>query len=217
MQIKYTCLQYPDMNLRVSDSPKLRGYFGRKYHDEKILHNHNGEKFIYQYPLVQYKVIKGIPTIVGLASGSDVILNVGIHDNGIDTDGTYHDFGRTEIKTELVEIGTCGKIQQYEFATPWIALNQKNVVNYQGVDDIEKEELLEQIMIGNMISFSKGFNYAVKDRIRVKLNVTKVDVKLKGYDMIGFVGDFKSNFMLPNLAGLGRSPARGFGSVRAII
>jgi hypothetical protein len=205
------------MNLRASYSPKLRGYFGRKYHDEKILHNHNGEKFVYQYPLVQYKVIKGIPIIIGLASGSDVILNVGIHENGIDMDGIYHDFGRTEIKTELVEIGTCGKIHQYEFATPWIALNQKNMAKYRGVDDIEKEELLEQILIGNLISFAKGFNYDVKDRIRVKINVEKIDVKLKGCDMIGFVGSFKSNFMLPNFAGLGRSAARGFGSVRSVV
>lgn len=217
MQIKYTCLQYPDMNLRASDSPKLRGYFGRKYQNEKILHNHNGERFIYQYPLVQYKVIKGIPTIIGLASGSDVILNVGIHENDIDIDGTHYDLGRTEIKTERAEIGTCDKIRQYEFATPWIALNQKNTDKYRSADEIEKEELLEQILIGNLISFSKGFDYDVKDRIRVKLNVRKVDVKLKGYDMIGFVGSFKSNFMLPNCAGIGRSPARGFGSVSIVV
>jgi hypothetical protein len=205
------------VSLHANDSPKLRSYFGWKYRNEKIFHNHDGKKFLYRYPLVQYKVLKGVPTIVGFSSGSDAILNVGIHENELYLDGVRYHLGRAEIKTDTVEIGISNKIWQYEFITPWIALNQNNVIKFQAADDIEKEELLEQILIGNMISFSKGFDYDVKERIRTKLNLRKVDVKLKGYDMMGFVGSFKSNFMLPNFAGLGRSPARGFGSVRVVV
>ena len=38
-------------------SEKLRGYIGNKYKEYDILHNHDDNKFIYRYPLVQYKII----------------------------------------------------------------------------------------------------------------------------------------------------------------
>ncbi|SNQ60757.1 hypothetical protein MNV_2010005 [Candidatus Methanoperedens nitroreducens] len=40
-------------------SAELRGFFATKFNEYSLLHQHNADKFIYRYPLVQYKMIDG--------------------------------------------------------------------------------------------------------------------------------------------------------------
>lgn len=213
MQLKYTCVQFTDVALNLSDSPKLRGYFGNKYSNEVLMHNHDNGKLVYEYPLVQYKIINGVPTIIGLTTGSELVLNAGIREKELIIGDKHIDLGRAEITNEFAEFGLTKEIHNYEFINPWIALNQKNTVTYRACDDIEKDELLERILIGNLISMSKSLHYDVPGRIKVKSNFELVDIHLKGVKMCGFVGCFKSNFELPKYIGLGRSVSSGFGAV----
>ena len=47
---------------------KLRGYFANRF-KEVLFHNHNEDgNFRYGYPLIQYKIIKNRPVIVGMSS-----------------------------------------------------------------------------------------------------------------------------------------------------
>lgn len=214
MQINYTRVQYSDINLRIADSPKLRGYFGQKYKDNNIMHNHNGDKVMYRYPLVQYKVIQhGIPTLIGLGDGAELLLNVGVHEHELDIGGVKHDIGSAKIDTRTEDVGISDDIISYEFETPWLPLSQKNKLAYSAADIIEREEKLKSILIGNIITFSKGIHYQVPDTIRVSLNVNKIDAKYKGNNMLGFVGSFNCNFVLPDHIGLGQDVSYGFGTI----
>jgi hypothetical protein len=65
----------------MRDGSKLRGFFAKKYSCEELMHNHGENGHIYRYPLVQYKVIDGIPTLIGLGQGSNLILDIGISDS----------------------------------------------------------------------------------------------------------------------------------------
>jgi hypothetical protein len=199
--------------MKLSDTPKLRGYFGAKYATKPCMHNHENGKFLYKYPLIQYKVIYGTPTIVGIGSGSDVLLDVGMHEDEFTIDGVKYDASSAKIRTEHINLGVGNKIYNYEFITPWIALNHDNTIKYNNTDEIEKEEILERILIGNLIALSKGVNHDVEDTIKVRLDVENINISLKGIDMYGFVGGFKSNFELPDYIGLGRSVSRGFGAI----
>lgn len=55
---------------------KLRGYFANIYRDEDLFHNHeNLEKVIYRMPLIQYRVIDGNLSILGIEKGADLLTN----------------------------------------------------------------------------------------------------------------------------------------------
>ena len=41
-------------------------------------------------------------------------------------------------------------------------------------------------------------------------------VTLKGQKMLGFTGTFKTNFIIPDHLGLGKSVSRGFGVVKKV-
>ena len=104
----------------------------------------------------------------------------------------------------------------YRFLTPWLALNEENHRKYQRLRSWnEKKEMLSKILIGNIIAMSKGLGYTVPAPIEVELGrLREVPARLKGTPMIGFLGDFKVNFEIPDYLGLGKSVSRGFGTVK---
>lgn len=216
MQFSYTCVKYPELKLKPTDGERVRGYFADKYTRIREMHNHEGAACIYQYPNVQYKIIYGSPVIVGLNECSDLVANIALLESHIVIGNRCFEIGKADIVTNVCNFGIAETIQNYKFLTPWLALNQENIQKYDKADEIEKEELLERILIGNLISMSKSFGYTVEDRIRVKLNLEKMAAIFKTTKMIAFEGSFKVNFNIPDYAGIGKSVSRGFGAVRSI-
>lgn len=216
MELKYVVIKYPDVKLNMSDAPKLRGYFGNKYKQSQSMHNHKDEKFIYKYPLVQYKVIGKSPYLVGICEGANELLTNCLCESKIQIDEKIIDIGKIEIVTNIVNFEVTDEICEYKFVTPWVALNQINERKYSLSTEVERKELLKKILIGNLISMSKGINYNVDKQIVVELEIKSVSVTLKGIPMYGFIGSFKTNFLIPDYTGLGRSVSRGFGTVKIV-
>lgn len=210
-------IKYTDIDVSVSTSTMIRGYFANKYKEIDEMHNHNGDKFIYRYPNIQYKVINNNPVIVGINKGAEILKekNIFCEDN-IKIGNNEIVSNQRKIISQKVSFGICKEIQKYEFVTPWLALNQTNIKKYKSLDIIEKNILLEKIIIGNILTISKGMEYTVEDKIRVRLDLEEVSVKLKGNSMIGFKGYFYTNFEIPDDLGIGKSISRGFGTIKRV-
>lgn len=213
MKIDYGIVKFTDLELQTRDAHKIRGFFGNKYKDNEMMHNHGEKGFIFEYPKVQYKVIGNTPMIIGLQEGCKTILNVGTMEDEMVLDGKSYETFQKEAKWEKVEVTSTEDYVEYDFVTPWIALNQKNIDQYNRASLMEKENILKKILIGNIISFSKGIGYTVDRQLQVWLDVKEVEVQLKGIAMRGFKGKFKVNFQLPQYVGIGKSVSRGFGTV----
>lgn len=103
---------------------------------------------------------------------------------------------------------------EYRFRTPWLALSQENYVRYRGAGEEGRRQLLERVLIGNILSAAKGFDYTVNGEITVKLKrLHPTECLLKDVPVTGFYGSFTVNFQLPPLFGLGKSVSRGYGTV----
>lgn len=215
-EIQYVKVQFTELSARLNDSPKIRGYFSEKYHNEVKMHNHAHGKTVYEYPKVQYKVIAGVPTIVGVGDFSEKLLDIVMRENEIIIGGEKQKIVAAEVKSGYVPFGVSKKVKEYKFVTPWVALNEKNIKKYIAADEIERGEMLEKILIGNMISMAKGLGIQIEDKIKVKANLRKVDTHIKDINMLGFYGTFKTNFEIPEYTGLGKSVSRGFGSVALV-
>jgi hypothetical protein len=97
-------------------------------------------------------------------------------------------------------------------------LNEKNYEKYQKFGMWPKrKELLENVLIGNLLSMSKSLGYTVAEPIRAEIkNFKEVRTKLKDVPMIGFLGTFFVNFEIPDYLGIGKSVSRGFGTVKKV-
>jgi len=165
--------------------------------------------------MIQYKFLGDSPTIVGVNEGAELLQK--IH---YDLDELI--IGREEIKLKgknLIfrsdDYGLSARVISYSFLTPWLALNEKNYEQYQKFGTwSERKELLENILIGNILSMSKSLGYTVPQPIKAEIGkVREVKTRLKDVPMLGFLGTFSVNFEIPDYWGIGKSVSRGFGTL----
>jgi hypothetical protein len=214
-----------DYRLRLSrsllpgEATKLRGYFGQAFTDEVLLHHHNPDGSLrYAYPRVQFKVLDRTAHLIGLAEGGNLVTRLWAEVDhariGAD-DLPVLEGGLTRRRES---IGETTEPADYRFRTPWLGLNQENHRRYaMTTQATERRALLERILVGNCLSLAGAFGCRVAARLTADASGLRPwPVRLKGIEMLGFLGAIRVNFRLPNRAGIGKSVSRGFGTVERI-
>lgn len=203
---------------KLTASPaKIRGFLGNTYKDYPILHNHYAnDKFLYSYPYVQYKIINSEIVIVGIDEGADLIKKIAPELTKLSLDKEY------EITEKLIherefDIKPSSEEKHYKFLTPWLGLNQTNYHKYINTGDWkEKKDILNRILVGNILSMSKGLGIIVNKRLYAKTHFSERIVEYKGVKMNAFTGEFKIHYDIPDYFGLGKGVSQGFGCVKQI-
>ena len=196
-------------------SAQLRGFFASKFNEYALLHQHNTDKFIYNYPLIQYKITHKVPTVIGINEGADVLTEIYDKYNEIKLNNNIYEIVERSISYKNEEFGLSDKFHTYEFETPWFALNQENFTNkYRRMNPTEQKELLRKTLIGNILSMSKSLGYTVPSQIKCEPDLYPGVGSMKGVKIVTFKGKFMVNFLIPDYFGLGKSVSRGFGTVK---
>jgi hypothetical protein len=190
----------------------LRGFIGNRFRERPLLHHHLEKSCLYKYPLVQYKIIEGTPIIFGLNEGGVAVKNICGDLNTLKLGTTNYKITEKHTIEKYQKFGFSEKERKYRLITPWIALNEKNFKEYKNLSKKEQILLLHKILIGNILSVAKAFEYVVLSELKIKTKIKPVSVVYKGVSMIGFLGDFKVNFELPEFIGLGKGVSQGFGT-----
>lgn len=216
--IQICTIQFPEIKLKTRDAHKLRGYFGNLFKEHApLLSNHYEDGSLrYRYPLVQYKVLDNIPILLGISEGGELLTQLFLKINKLDIDGISYEIHSKNISSNTCEIGFSEDLHEYKFRTLWLALNQKNYQKYSKLtDEKEKEDMLKSILVGHVLSLFRntGVELDQNQRLMAKLNVQQKLTKFKDKSMLAFSGSFIINANLPDYLGLGKSVARGFGSL----
>lgn len=205
--------------LRQYETPRLRGFFGKVFADEVMLHHHRPDgSLVYEYPRVQFKILNQTALLLGLAEGSELLTRLWLEVDQATIGAEDLSVLESTIARRKGWVGEATELVEYRFLTPWLALNQQNARRYCDLDNtVQRFRLLEGILVGNCLAFAKSFGHTVELRLRANCSrLVPVDARLKGVAMQGFVGTFRINFVLPDLIGLGKSVSRGFGTIRRI-
>jgi len=202
--------------LIAGEATLLRGFFGSAFEEEVLLHHHRpGGGLVYDYPRVQFKVLDRTGHLIALAEGCPLVTRIWTEVDharvGVE-DLTILESGLTRRREAL---GEADQPITYRFRTPWLALNQENHMRYrQLTDPVERTVLLERILIGNCLSIAKAFGHRVTAQLVADASGLRPWCsRLKGVEMVSFLGTFRINFQLPERIGLGKSVSRGFGTV----
>ena len=216
MPTPQTIIRFPEIELRTRDAHKLRGYFGNLFREKsELLHNHlEGGEFKYDYPKVQYKVIESTPTLVGIADGAELLTELFLKIRELNINGKVYPVHQKNIEARQVKPGAAVAPKTYRFETLWMGLNQKNHAKYSNANPLDKEKLLERILVGNCLSFFKSLDIFVDTKLKARGSLNEKNTRFKNNRMIAFEGMFELNAELPNLIGLGKQVSRGFGTIR---
>lgn len=184
---------------------------------EVLYHNHTGDQtFRYSYPLIQYKRIHKKAAIFCIGDGVEAIgqflaaqkfdLYLGNRPVQLSIETVYP-------KRNLVQ--TWDATFRY-YLRNWLALNSENYQRYKALDEITARiSFLENILIGNLLSFAKGMKIDIQNQIVCKmltLNEPRL-VRVKNVNMMAFDAEFKSNLSLPDYMGIGKHASIGYGTV----
>ncbi len=202
-----------DQKVKATD---LRGAVANLYPEERLLHQHREDgKVYYGYPLIQYKIIKEECLLIGFNKGVERLTNLDLVTMKFSLREGKYSILTKEMKFYNISIGITDIFQRYHFLTPGLALNERNYEKYQRLENwTKKKAFLSDILVGNIISMSKGLDYTVPETIKVNTHHFRdVKTSLKNIPMLGFRGIFSVNFKIPNYLGLGKSVSRGFGTV----
>jgi hypothetical protein len=196
---------------------QLRGAVGNLFRDWSIMHQHLGRQYLYQHPLVQYKVIEGIPMVVGLGLGAELLAALE-PPRQLMMNHTLVEFKDIRLVSAAYEPDFATR-QRFHFATPWLALNEDNYGRYREHEVHERREaireMLQSILIGNILSFAKGLGLSILARLQAHLEnwqAQPVRAKhLEGGVMLGFIASGQITFSAPPLWGFGKQSSRGNG------
>ena len=217
--VKIIQVQFPNNPMNRFDIPKFRGYIANRYPKYYLIHNHleNG-KLRYGYPLIQFKTIRKIPTIIGIGESIDILKDVFLDVEEIDIDGKRESVWEKSIKVRQEEFGQSKEFFNYKFASPWMALKEENYETYKVMNAVEKQQFLRHLLRENFKTVSKGVQYWINniDEIKVEGFFSEVIRNFKNNRMVCFTGKFNTNFLIPDHIGIGKQVARGFGTVERI-
>jgi hypothetical protein len=167
------------------------------------------------YPLVQYKILKGIPLVFGINEGVEVLQEIFNKYEKIELGESTYEILEKKISLKEQDFGISDKFHTYRFETPWFALNQENFTDrYKKIGTAEQKELLQKTLVGNILSISKSLGYTVPEQIKCEINLHPGSSKMKGVEIATFKGSFITNFLIPDYFGIGKSVSRGFGTVK---
>jgi hypothetical protein len=193
---------------------QLRGFFATKFNEYTLLHQHHTDRLIYHYPLVQYKIIGGTPMVIGINQGAEVLKDIYDQYDEIHLNNDTYEIVERGISVRNTEFGLCDEMLTYKFATPWFALNQENYKKfYMAGGRAERVELLNKILTGNILSMAKSLDYQVPDMIICETDLRIHKGRQKDTHIMTFSGTFRTNFLIPDHLGVGKSVSRGFGTI----
>jgi hypothetical protein len=202
--------------IKHDEIPKLRGAILSKIESPDILfHNHKGDGLRYKYPLIQYKVIDGKAVVLCVNEGVSQIHNF------LTQEAWQMKLGSKSVQFELDEIYNSSEdlkqtkeLCKYKI-TNWLPLNSEKIKKYNSLNELDRNDMLKAILIGNILSFSKGVDFWMKEKIELPDLVISKSYKsnFKGNQFLSFDVYFKVNLMLPNAIGLGKGASVGNGVI----
>jgi len=209
-----------DLDIGFWEMPLFRGAVIRAMGAmaDVLFHNHtDSDRLRYAYPLIQYKRIGNKASIVAIDQGADVVgqfASCGCN---------MLQIGQREVSCNVLRIQPCRVLVQlwesllhYRLCR-WMPLNDKNYAIYCKLETpIERKNLLESILRGNLLAMLKGMGVWLDGNLVVKINYLSEPFLLqyKGVRLMAFNIDFESNLSIPTNLGVGRHVSVGFGTIK---
>ena len=161
MECRITIVTF-DKKVGSSLLSAFRGAIAPLFPEENIYHNHEGKSLMYRYPLIQYKLIEGRISIVGINEGAASVENH-FHCGQSLTLRLYDKDMELRVSNKMTYYyipESFEKSENYYFLRGWLPLNQENYIKYLNAESIsEKISLLDNILSANILSLFSGFGY----------------------------------------------------------
>lgn len=170
-----------------------------------------------RYPSILCGQLKSGIRVTGICQGADFLSQI-VEGNTEILDGNLRcqiDTRDAAIRTE--PFGLTDEEHEYEFLTPWLALNQQNEKKFyllQGKP--ARDAFMQKLLAAQLNTFVKSLEYSPDKPISCTAHVRFIRERIDRQTVMIFKGRFRTNLRIPQYLGIGQSVSQGFGWVQEI-
>ncbi len=191
---------------------ELRGALATQFPDNPLFHQHQDDKFIYRYPLIQYRWRAGKGIIVGFHQGAMELFTLPWFGLELRLGKTAVRVRDADFSCKMERFTFNQNLQRYRFCSPWLLLNQRNYEKYRDLSP--QKQMLERnrLLIGNLLAAAKGLGVFLKERVQAQFEPQrKLWCHYKQQQFLGFWGVLTTNLTLPEDLAIGAKVSHGYG------
>ena len=206
-------------NKPVRKTPyQVKGVFMRQYPDQDIIPMLDGSyRDRYLYPRVQVKILNEQIYLIGINEGVESVMSLNEKLQSLDFGNITFDVEDTDLESASNQFTPSEKLIHYRFITPWVALNHMTGGKYKFLTNQDKPSYLNKLLGQNIIFLAREVGVDLTDNILTKVKVSSLFPKPVDDNKWGaFMGEFKTNFILPNYIGIGNGITRGYGAIYGV-
>ena len=220
MEYKISTVTF-DGILAEREIPCFRGGIIELSGNNPLYHNHLEDgRCIMHYPHIQYKVLNGKPSIVGIGDGADSLeLLFSLNAQFQITIGRYSREYTVLSKTTnyFAPSESIGEKRQF-LIDGWLPFNKSNYLEHIETSSLSERILqLDSVLKGNILALYKDFHVFIKSPfIGNIVDLNEHAASFKRVKMISYDALIETNVALPEHCGIGKGVSHGFGTIRAL-
>lgn len=212
-KVKYILLTF-SAPINTKQLEGFRGAIIQQVGGDSFYHNHGEMGYAYRYPLVQYKRIGGHAALLIINDAVDTaskLIGGGKSTLRLGNEEIPFDVVRVRPGNALVQVwNECFSYHLHR----WLPLNKNNYEEYRQITALaDRIALLERILVGNILSMSKGLGLSITSQIKCSITHLSNQHKLhyKGVNLVEFNAEFDCNVSIPDYFGIGKGVSLGHG------
>ena len=187
---------------------------------DDLFHNHKAEReYVYRYPLIQYRLMRGKAGLFAINEGVDALQKVLAEtDWEINWQGKKCTLNVEHLQMDEHFLRMITKPRTYRLYK-WVPMYAENYKKWKKAKNlIERITLLQNILTKQVEGFCEAMNYVPESPIKIDIQHIQLmeDIRIFNTQMIAFNIDYSANILLPKNIGLGRGISKGFGWQKAV-
>ncbi|MBI4854572.1 MAG: hypothetical protein HY819_22465 [Acidobacteria bacterium] len=191
---------------------QLRGAVAKSFPDEPIFHQHEGGKFVYRYPIIQYRWERNAGIIMGINEGAEKIVRIPWLDLHLELAENKVVISDAEIYYRKGQFAISNRLERYSLLSPWVPFNQENYKTYQNLSLSEQVLERDRLLVAQILMTLRGLKIDFPERLYAAFELThSVIAPYKDQALTGFLGHFSTNAVLPDHFAIGRAVSHGYG------
>ncbi len=195
----------------------IKGLVMRTFPNEKFVSFINGELHgVYLYPRIQVKVLRKQLCVFAVNEGISPTRSLLDKLEYLEIEGNRYTIIDRDEKFQEKDLFTItpNQYHKYKFITPWVALNERQLAQYEPLFSNERRMYLNNLLVKNLEFVADNLGRSPSEEIQVRFTSSSLTPKTIEYSKYGsFKGYFTSNLILPDYLGLGNSISKGLGTL----
>lgn len=175
------------------------------------------EHRIYRYPALQCKQVRHELVLLGICQGALFLRQITEGNNSLAAGGSTCSVLSRDPDIRREEFGIDGTEHDYEFLTPWLALNQQYAAKFYDLSGKPaRDAFMEKLLLSHLNSLAKSLDAPPAGPVTCTAKVKFKRERIGRENVIVFLGKFRTNLRIPDYLGIGQSVSQGYGTLHAI-